>query len=295
MQDINSTMSSTVSSSSPDGSFMNFLRQDSHSSTNFCPSSPLSPVIRQQNGQPQLVRHNSSYSDDSQGIGSRGQAASPIINQSCFSPVGAPNNFAIDARSSRSYSGDNLLPPPPNLDSSVDSFRQFDNDPPFATTPTKPGLPPSGGNVNRDRSYSSPNTNLRQLPIGARSPLPPSNQQALFENKVSSSWNEGPGFPSPNVYRSDTMSNPIAPGDRFSSRPPRYGVNKEISPRGDNFNLSSQTSYYSNQTNSLQNQNHIRSQSLGVGFGGSQVFNSIQLGMSNSNNYSFDGGGMNEA
>ena len=293
MQDMNSTMSSTVSSSSPDGSFINFLRQDSHHSNTFCPSSPQSPVIRQQNVQPQFVRNSSSYSDDSQGIGSRGQAASPIINQSCFSPLGATNNFSIDARSSRSYSGDSLLPPPPNLDSSVDSFRQ-DNDPPFTSTPTKPGLPLSGGNANRDRSYSSPNTNLRQLPIGARSPLPPSNQQASFENKVSSSWNEGPGFPSPNVYKSVTQSNPGAPGDRFSSRPPRYGVNKDISPQGDNFNLSSQTSYYSNQTNSLQNQNHVRSQSLGVGFGGSQVFNSIQLGMSNSHNNSFDGGGMNE-
>lgn len=282
VQDINSTVSPTVSSTSPDGSFMNFLRQDSHNSSTFCPSSPISPVIRH-NGQPQLVRHNSSYSDDSQGIGSRGLAASPVVQQSRFSPVGTPN-FALDGRTSRSYSGDSLLPPPPNLDSS--NHESFNN------TPTKPGIP-LGGNNNRDRSYSSPNTNMRQLPIGARSPLPPSNQ-TLFENKVSSSWNEGPSFPSPNLYRSDNnMSTSNAPGDRFSSRPPRYGVNREVSPRADSFNFPSQSSY-SNQTSPVSNQNHMRSQSLGVGFGGSQVFDSFQGSMPNNSNNSFNVGGMNQ-
>jgi hypothetical protein len=268
---------------------MNFLRQDSHHSNTFCPSSPISPVVRQPVGHAQLVRNNSSYSDDSQGVGSRGLVASPVIQQNRFSPVGTPN-FGIDSRSSRSYSGDSLLPPPPNLDS---------NDPPYVTTPTKPGLPLSGTNINRDRSYSSPNTNMRQLPIGARSPLPPSTHQALFENKISSSWNEGPGFPSPTVYRSDAMSTlGGGPGDRFSTRPPRYGVNREVSPRADNnsnFPLLSSQPSYSNQTSPVPNPIHMRSQSLGVGFGGSQAFDTFQGNMSVNHNNSFNGGGMMEA
>ena len=277
-------MSSTASSTSPDGSFMNFLRQDSHNANSLCPSPPISPENRQRSG---LIPHNRSCSDDSQGFG--GVSASPAIQQNRFSPGGTPNNFAIDGRTSRSYSGDSLLSAPPNLD--VDSLRTLDA--PYLTTPTKPGLPIIGGNaVNRDRSYSSPSTNLRQLPIGARSPLQTSNQ-TLFENKVSSSWNDGPAFPSPNVHRSDSISTPGAPGDRFSSRPPRYGVNREVSPRADNFNFSSQTSYF-NQTNPMQNQNHMRSQSLGVGFGGPQVFDTFHGGTSNNHDNLLNRGGMNE-
>ena len=138
-------MSSTVSSSSPDGSFINFLRQDSHGSNSFCPSSPIiSPHIRQEAGQPSLVRHSSSYSDDSQGL-SRGLAASPSITHSRNSPFGTPK---FDGITSRSYSDDVFLPPPPNLEHSIDSMRQFE-DPPFVNTPTKPPL--RGGNMNRDR------------------------------------------------------------------------------------------------------------------------------------------------
>lgn len=275
-------MSSTVSSSSPDGSFINFLRQDSHGSNTFYPTSPISPHIRQQAGQPPLVQHSSSYSEDSQGM-TRGLAAtSPSIPQSRNSPSGTPN-FAIDGRTSRSYSGDGFLPPPPNLEYNIDSMRQFE-DPPFVNTPTKPPL--SGGNMNRDRSYSSPGTNMRQLPIGAKSPLPPTNQ-TLFENKISSSWNDTPGFPSPSVYRSDATSNASA-GDRFSSRPPRYGINRDVSPRADPFNLPSQSSYSNQNSSPEPSQNHVRSQSLAMGFGGSYGFDAFQGDMSNNTNNSFN-------
>ncbi|KAL3801546.1 hypothetical protein HJC23_000984 [Cyclotella cryptica] len=289
-------------SSSPDGSFRNLIRQDSNHSSNFCPSSPISPVMRPQGGS-QLVRH-SSYSDDSQGLGSRGLSASPVINQSRFSPVGMHTFASLDSRTSRSFSGDSLLPAPPNLESNFDTTRPLDQDSPpspfLHTTPTKHGISLNGGKMNRDRSYSSPVTNLRQLPIGAKSPLPSSNH-VLFENKVSSSWNDGPGFPSPHVYRSDTLSTTTAPGERISCRPPRYGVNREVSPRAESRNLSSegtfnfpsQTSYH-NQISSASNPNHIRSQSLGVGIGGFQTFEGFQGGALNNRNNSL-GGGTNAA
>lgn len=253
-------------SSSPDASFRNFLRQDSNHSNTFCPSSPISPVVRQQGRLPQLVRH-SSYSDDSQGLGSQ---------QSGYSPVGM-HTFA------RSFSGDGLLPPPPNLDSNFDITTQYQDAPqsPFVTKPSKPENPFSEVNINRDRSYSSPGS-VRQLPIGSKSPLPPSNQ-VLFENKISSSWNEGPGFPSPHIYKGDSMSTSAAPGDRFSCRPPRYGGNREVSPRADpRSNLSSEGAFnfppqtnYSNQSSPAPNPNHMRSQSLGVGFSGSHCSDSF--------------------
>ncbi|KAL3776653.1 LOW QUALITY PROTEIN: hypothetical protein HJC23_001899 [Cyclotella cryptica] len=284
-------------SSSPDGSFRNLIRQDSNHSSNFCPSSPISPVMRPQGGS-QLVRH-SSYSDDSQGLGSRGLSASPVINQSRFSPVGMHTFASLDSRTSRSFSGDSLLPAPPNLESNFDTTRPLDQDSPpspfLHTTPTKHGISLNGGKMNRDRSYSSPVTNLRQLPIGAKSPLPSSNH-VLFENKVSSSWNDGPGFP-PRMYTGLIHFQQPPPLGRELAAPSLW----EVSPRAESRNLSSegtfnfpsQTSYH-NQISSASNPNHIRSQSLGVGIGGFQTFEGFQGGALNNRNNSL-GGGTNAA
>lgn len=266
---------SPVSSSPDSGTFMNLLQQADNP---FCPPSPISPVFRQQSN-PQFARQNT-------------YGASPVVdNKQTFSPVGT-TPASYDGRSSQFQLGDNKgsLPPPPNLDNSFDGLNcigRIDNNAglfssgnleapqsPFVSTPIMHGNAFSGGIMNRDRSFSSPTSRTRQLPIGAKSP------QVLHEDKPSS-WNEGSGFPAPYVYRTDAILSPTK-GGGFSSRPPRYGGNQgAISPRaepnqlssdGGNFNVPSHMPPFSHSSVN----NHMRSQSLGMMGGASNFENSLQ-------------------
>jgi len=241
-------------------SYRNVVPQAQEESS-YYPSSPMSPVFRQQN-KTQLARHQS-LGGEIQGIAPRNNfVASPVIHSKhTFSPIFAP--ISLDARSSQFSGGDNhhplpsFLPPPPNLDTSDASqqigrldntglfLSESDKQPksPFVTTPRT--ISRGNGNLlndpglNRDRAFSSPGpgTYLRQPSFGAKSPPAPqatSSNQILYEDKPSS-WNDGPGFPASCVYNMEGHSSSPSNYDRFNSRPPRHCGTKDtqalLSPR----------------------------------------------------------------
>ena len=273
MQEIDSgfsslSFSSTMSRGVPQKSNLSPLSPvsstlDSTFQNAFCPSSPMSPVIR--HGNKSQFSQQSSY-DYGQGSAQRNSVASPIINSGRnFSPViGTHTPRSVDGRSFQFSSGNNqldplstFLPPPPNLDGtdiakgSIDRSDNpgffltgdgnalqpsmgsqglglgSDQEPrsPFVSTPTKHANTFNGGNSNRDRSFSSPGPNY-QLPLGMKSPSQSSSNQILYEDRPSS-WNEGSGFPAPSIYRADAALSPGSYNDRYnSSRPPRHGGTK---------------------------------------------------------------------
>ena len=245
-----------------EGSFQNLLPQ---SESPYYPQSPMSPVFRQQD-RPQMLARHQSLGDDSipGGMTPRNNnfvASSPVINSKHFSPVPLSAPISLDGRSSQFSSGNNtqqdplasFLPPPPNLDASFDASQQIgrlDNNntglflsenenqqpkSPFVSTPRSQGNLLNDTGFSRERSLSSPgpSTYLRQPSFGAKSPLPASSNQILYEDKPSS-WNEGPGFPPPSMYSEGPSSSPTN-YDRFSSRPPRHSGSKDaqaiLSPR----------------------------------------------------------------
>ncbi len=234
------------------GSFGNFIPQEEASP--YYPSSPMSPVFRQQNNQLQMARQTSL---GDQGLGPRNsyQAASPIVhNKRTISPV-LNTPISLDGRSSQ-FSATNsnnqehhplasFLPPPPNLDTpdASQQIGRLDNNTglflsendnsqhrsPFVSTQISQGniIGLNEASLTRERSLSE--SFLRQPSFGAKSPPPaPASSQILYEDKPSS-WNQGPGGFLPAVSSPSNL-------DRFNNRPPRYaGPSKDaqalLSPR----------------------------------------------------------------
>jgi len=237
-----------------------------------------------------------------------------------------------------------FLPPPPNLDGNdvskgiarSDNSGSFlsnneyglnpllgpgynlDQDPPshYSSIPKKHSSTFNTESVtSRDRSFSSPGPSFRQIPYGAKSPAASSSNQTLYEDRpyedsLSSSWNEGSGFPAPIIYRTDSTLSPRGTYDRFSLRPPRHGGVKNhsdmqglLSPTnfgrpnssdgGYNFSIMSGGAGEHNMSPVCRNSNHIRSQSHGVFVSSATSFDaSTKGGQANNNCHAFGSGGI---
>ena len=231
-------MSSTVG-----GPYRNFVPQDV--SQNY-PSSPMSPVFRQQST-PEMSRHASS-SDNSQGQGRTNNFDSSPSKYSHSPVLNTP--ISLDGRplnNQQHYDPlDSFLPPPPNLDTSshqqqigrVDNSNGFflsENNSihsrsPFAPSDTIGQQGNFDNNSNRERALSSSGLETYRQPslLGANnhnnnmsSPQGAPSSQILHEDRPSS-WNDGSGFPAPNMFRSEGPSSSPSNYDRFNSRPPRH-------------------------------------------------------------------------
>ena len=292
----------------------------------YYPQSPMSPMFRQQNTTPQMAR-TQSLGEAPQWMAPRNTipAASPgVHDRRTFTPsLNTP--VPLDGRSSQFSSGgmyqndplSSFLPPPPNLDTEssnqigrLDQAGQYlsenGNQPPaspFVSTPRSLGNIFNEVGPNRERSLSTPGTYLRQSSFGAngKSPLAPPSNQILYEDKPTS-WNEGPGFPHPRMYREDNVSSPSS-YDRFNhSRPPRHVSSMEtqalLSPRIEmrhaasdgNFNFPSNMPIdAANPMSPIANNNHGHCQpNMASGVIGSPSFDStFQGGQINNDRHSF--------
>ena len=229
-------MTSTVG-----GPYRNFVPQDE--SQNY-PSSPMSPVFRQQS-KPEMSRHTSS-SDNSQGQGRMNNFDSSPSKYS-YSPI-LNTPISLDGRplnNQQHYDPlDSFLPPPPNLDTSshqqqmgrsVNSTGFFlsENNSIHSRSPFAPNAPIGqqgnfDNNSNRERAFSSPSLETyRQPSFGANnnsnmsSPQGAPSSQILHEDRPSS-WNDGSGFPAQNIFMSEGPASSPSNYDRFNSRPPRH-------------------------------------------------------------------------